>query len=56
MSEPSRIRDIEDQRTRRRAARLRIGEYHEEQLRRLLEHVRHGIERMDSGETAGSDA
>jgi hypothetical protein len=50
MSEPSRIRDIEDQRTRRRAARLLIGEYHEEQLRRLLEQVRHGIERMDTGE------
>lgn len=50
MSESSRIRDIEDQRTRRRAARVLIGEYHEEQLRRLLEHVRRGIERMDAGE------
>ena len=50
MGESLRIRDIEDQRARRRAARELIGEYHEEQLRRLLENVRHGIERMDAGE------
>ena len=50
MSESLRIRDIEDPRTRRRVARELIGAYHEEQLRRLLEHVRHGIDRMDAGE------
>jgi len=27
-----------------------IGEYHEQQLRVLLEHVRHGFEQLDAGE------
>ena len=38
------------ERARRRAARKIIGEYHEEQLRALLEHVREGFARLDSGE------
>jgi hypothetical protein len=50
MSDRVRIRDIEDERARRRAARDLIGRYHEEQLRLLLEHVREGFERLDRGE------
>lgn len=34
---------------RRRAARQIIGEYHEQQLRLLLEHVRDGFEQFDAG-------
>jgi hypothetical protein len=50
MSDVARIRDIEGERTRRRAARQFIGEYHEQQLRLLLERVRDGFARMDAGE------
>lgn len=45
-----RIRDIEDERARRRAARDLIAEYHERQLRLLLDRVRDGFERLDAGE------
>ena len=34
----------------RRAARQLIGEYHQAQLRALLEHVRAGFARLDAGE------
>ncbi|MBV9809676.1 MAG: hypothetical protein JO286_21005 [Solirubrobacterales bacterium] len=42
MTEGVRIRDIENEKARRRAARQMIGEYHEQQLRLLLDHVRDG--------------
>jgi hypothetical protein len=45
-----RIRDIEGEKARRRAAREMIGEYHEQQLRLLLEHVREGLRKLDADE------
>ncbi len=50
MTEPGRIRDIENPKARRRAAREAVGRYHEQQLRLLLEHVREGFERLEAGE------
>jgi hypothetical protein len=50
MAEGVRIRDIENEKARRRAARQMIAEYHEEQLRLLLDHVRDGFARMDADE------
>lgn len=50
MSDDVRIRDIEGEKARRRAAREMVGRYHEEQLRLLLEHVREGFEQLDRGE------
>jgi hypothetical protein len=43
-------RDRVGERARRRAARQTIGAYHEQELRRLLEHVREGFARLDAGE------
>jgi hypothetical protein len=48
--ESMRLRDIEDEKARRRAARRLIGDYHDEQLRLLLQHVRDGFEKLDAGE------
>jgi hypothetical protein len=48
MTEGVRIRDIENEKARRRAARAMIGEYHEHQLRLLLERVRDGFARLDA--------
>ncbi|MGH3025918.1 MAG: hypothetical protein ACRDLR_05695 [Gaiellaceae bacterium] len=50
MDAATRIRDIENERERRRAARALIGEYHETQLRKLLDHVRDGFHRLDAGD------
>jgi hypothetical protein len=50
MTDGVRIRDIENEKARRRAARQLIGEYHEEQLRLLLDRVRDGFAKMDAGE------
>ena len=50
MAEGERIRDIEGEKARRRAAREMIGRYHDEQLRLLLEHVREGFAQLDAGE------
>ena len=50
MAETVRIRDIANEKARRRAARAMIGEYHEQQLRGLLEHVRDGLRQLDAGE------
>ena len=50
MTEGVRIRDIENDKARRRAARQMIGDYHELQLRLLLDHVRDGFAKMDAGE------
>lgn len=50
MTEGVRIREIEGERARRRAARALIADYHEEQLRLLLEHVREGFGKLDAGE------
>ena len=50
MTEGVRIRDIEDEKARRRAAREMIGVYHGRQLRVLLEHVRDGFAQLDAGE------
>jgi hypothetical protein len=46
----TRIRDIEGEKARRRAARNMIGEYHEQQLGLLLEYVRDGFSKLDAGE------
>jgi hypothetical protein len=40
----------ESEKARRRAARQLVGEYHEQELARLLEHVRDGFARFDAGE------
>lgn len=37
------------ERAQQRAARDRVGRYHQEQLGLLLEHVREGFARMDAG-------
>ena len=50
MDAGTRIRDIESEGERRRAARELIGEYHEAELRKLLEHVREGFRRLDAHE------
>lgn len=50
MADGIRIREIKDERTRRRAARELIGRYHEDELRLLLDRVRDGFARMDRGE------
>src|ERR671920_2364032 len=34
----------------RRAARAAVGDYHEAELARLIDHVREGLERYDAGE------
>ena len=39
-----------EEKARRRAARERVGAYHEACLRDLLEHVREGFARYDAGE------
>ena len=38
------------EKARRRAARELVGDYHERELRALLEHVRDGFARLDAGE------
>jgi hypothetical protein len=50
VNERMRIRDIENEKARRRAAREMVEAYHEEQLLHLLDHVRDGFARMDRGE------
>jgi hypothetical protein len=45
-----RISDIENPKELRRAARELVGRYHEEQLGILLEHVRDGFQKLDTGE------
>ncbi len=50
MMSGTRIRDIEGEKARRRAARKMIGEYHETQLRLLLDHVRDGFDQLAAGE------
>jgi hypothetical protein len=50
VSDAIRIRDIEGEKARRRAARELIARYHDEQLRRLLDHVREGFEQLDRAE------
>ncbi len=49
MMDSTRIRDIESEKARRRVARKMIGEYHEQQLRLFLAHVRHGFDQLDAG-------
>jgi|SRR5579863_1353594 len=49
MAEAVRLRDIENDKARRRVAEAMIGEYHEQQLRLLLERVREGFEQLDAG-------
>jgi hypothetical protein len=39
-----------NEKARRRAARALVGDYHERELTRLLEHVREGFARFDAGE------
>lgn len=39
-----------DDRAERRAARQTVAAYHQEELRRLLEHVRDGFRRLDAAE------
>lgn len=50
MSEPASSGSRAVDRARRRAARERIGAYHEEQLELLLGHVRDGFAQLDTGE------
>jgi hypothetical protein len=50
-----RIRDIENEKARRRAAGEMITRYHEEQLRLLLDHVRDGLAKLDAGEIDAFD-
>ena len=38
------------EKARRRAARQLVGDYHEQELARLLEHIRSGFARFDAGE------
>ena len=42
--------DDQGSKAARRAAAELIGSYHQHQLRRLLEHVRVGLEQLDAGE------
>lgn len=42
--------DERSEKERRRAARHQLGEYHERELRALLERVRDGFARLDAGE------
>lgn len=55
MSEQAKGADRVGERTSRRAARERIGTYHEEQLKLLLDRVRDGFARMDAGEIDAFD-
>lgn len=55
MSDPAVERMRADDKQARRAARRMIGEYHEQQLRLLLERVRHGFDRLDAGEIDAFD-
>jgi hypothetical protein len=41
---------VHSEKARRRAARQLVGEYHERELARLLEHVRDAFTRFDAGE------
>jgi hypothetical protein len=50
MAAGTRIRDIENERERRRAARELISEYHDAELRKLLDHLREGFRQLDAGE------
>jgi hypothetical protein len=50
MTEDRPVREIEGEKARRRAARQLIGEYHDQQLRLLLERVREGFVKLDAGE------
>src|SRR5215207_8011692 len=45
----------QSEKARRRAARQLVGEYHERELARLLEHVREGFARLDAGEIDAFD-
>ena len=52
-SEPGGLWDdirSDDEKKARRAGRQLIAAYHEEQLGKLLEHVRNGFEQLDAGE------
>jgi hypothetical protein len=40
----------QSEKARRQAAQRLVGEYHERELARLLEHVREGFARFDAGE------
>jgi hypothetical protein len=42
--------EAHSEKARRQAARRLVGEYHERELARLLEHVREGFARLDTGE------
>jgi hypothetical protein len=48
--DPTTARHARPSKAQRRAARQTVGRYHEEQLGRLLEHVRRGFARYDAGE------
>jgi hypothetical protein len=44
-----------DTKAARRAARERVGRYHEARLKELLDHVRDGVARYDAGELDAFD-
>jgi hypothetical protein len=47
--------EAQSDKARRRAARQLVGEYHERELARLLEHVRDGFTRFDAGQIDAFD-
>jgi hypothetical protein len=47
--------DSPNERTRRRAAQALVSDYHDQQLRLLLERVRGGFRALDAGEVAPVD-
>jgi hypothetical protein len=47
--------EAQSDKARRRAARQLVGDYHERELARLLEHVREGFTRFDGGELDAFD-
>ena len=49
MTDGVRLRDTENDKARRKQAVAIIGDYHEQQLRLLLERVRDGFAQLDAG-------
>jgi hypothetical protein len=47
---PESSQGVQSEKAQRRAAREVVGAYHQEELLRLLEHVRDGFVRLDAGD------
>ena len=50
VAEPTEIGPARGEKAERQAARELVAAYHQEELRRLLEHVRAGFAQLDAGE------